>query len=152
MLTFSTGRSHRDCDGSTRRDFLKAGTLGMGGLSLANLLAARSQAAETGRVVKDTSVVWLWLGGGPTHVETFDPKMSAPSEYRSTTGEELRTTTRNAAPMSAAGTVISRNATSSVTNRNRLTATLNTDSVARRLLRRAFLAMKVAMVMGGSKT
>lgn len=87
MLTFSTDRSHRDCDGSTRRDFLKAGTLGMGGLSLANLLAARSQAAEVGLAVKDTSVVWLWLGGGPTHVETFDPKMSAPSEYRSTTGE-----------------------------------------------------------------
>jgi hypothetical protein len=30
--------------------------------------------------------VWLWLGGGPTHVETFDPKMSAPAEYRSVTG------------------------------------------------------------------
>ena len=77
MLTFSTGLSHRDCDGSTRRDFLKAGTLGMGGLSLANLLAARSQATEAGLAVKDTSVVWLWLGGGPTHIETFDPKMSA---------------------------------------------------------------------------
>jgi hypothetical protein len=37
--------------------------------------------------VKDTAVVWLWLGGGPTHVETFDPKMTAPSEYRSTTGD-----------------------------------------------------------------
>ncbi|MCA9113644.1 MAG: DUF1501 domain-containing protein [Planctomycetaceae bacterium] len=32
-------------------------------------------------------MVWLWLGGGPTHVETFDPKMSAPKEYRSVTGE-----------------------------------------------------------------
>jgi hypothetical protein len=32
-------------------------------------------------------VIWLWLGGGPTHVETFDPKMTAPSEYRSVTGE-----------------------------------------------------------------
>lgn len=59
----------------------------MGGFSLANLLAARSQAAEMGRPVKDTSVVWLWLGGGPTHIETFDPKMTAPSEYRSVTGE-----------------------------------------------------------------
>src|SRR5207253_6377565 len=36
--------------------------------------------------VKDTSVVWLWLGGGPTHVETFDPKMEAPVEYRSAVG------------------------------------------------------------------
>ena len=33
--------------------------------------------------MKDTSVVWLWLGGGPTHVETFDPKMTAPDGIRS---------------------------------------------------------------------
>jgi hypothetical protein len=31
-------------------------------------------------------VVWVWLGGGPTHVETFDPKMTAPAEFRSTVG------------------------------------------------------------------
>ena len=37
--------------------------------------------------MKSTSVVWQWLGGGPTHIETFDPKMTAPSEYRSVTGE-----------------------------------------------------------------
>jgi hypothetical protein len=47
----------------------------------------RSQARAAGHEVKDTSVIWLWLSGGPTHVETFDPKMTAPSEYRSTTGE-----------------------------------------------------------------
>jgi hypothetical protein len=50
-------------------------------------LAARAQAAAAGQSVKDTSVVWIWLGGGPTHVETFDPKMEAPSEYHSVTGE-----------------------------------------------------------------
>ena len=87
MLTLSSGRSYTECDGTTRRNFLKAGALGCGGLSLANLLAARSQAAEAGQSVKSTSVVWLWLGGGPTHIETFDPKMTAPSEYRSVTGE-----------------------------------------------------------------
>ncbi|HUE72308.1 MAG TPA: DUF1501 domain-containing protein [Pirellulaceae bacterium] len=59
----------------------------MGGLSLPALLAARANAAAAGQSVKDTSVVWLWLGGGATHVETFDPKMTAPSEYRSVTGE-----------------------------------------------------------------
>ena len=32
-------------------------------------------------------MIWLWLGGGPTQIETFDPKMTAPSEYRSVTGE-----------------------------------------------------------------
>lgn len=87
MLTLSTGRAFTDCDGTTRRNFLKVGALGMGGLSLADLLAARARAAEAGQPVKSTSVVWLWLGGGPTHIETFDPKMTAPSEYRSVTGE-----------------------------------------------------------------
>jgi len=74
-------------DGSTRRQFLKAGVLGTGGLTLGQLLAARARARESGQPVKSTSVVWLWLGGGPTHIETFDPKMTAPSEYRSVTGE-----------------------------------------------------------------
>lgn len=59
MLTFSAGHSHRVCDGTSRRDFLRAGALGMGGLSLANLLAERAAAAESGRAVSDTSVVWL---------------------------------------------------------------------------------------------
>ena len=89
MLTLSSGRSYTECDGTTRRNFLKAGALSAGGLSLADLLAARTQAAEAGKTVKSTSVVWLWLGGGPTHIETFDPKMTAPSEYRSATGETV---------------------------------------------------------------
>ena len=87
MLNLLTGRRFQACDGSTRRDFLKIGSLGAGALGLPSLLAARSQAAAAGQSVKDTSVVWLWLGGGPTHIETFDPKLSAPSEYRSITGE-----------------------------------------------------------------
>jgi len=82
-----TSRKFHDCDGATRRDFLKVGALGAGSLTLAGLLQARAQAAAIGQSVKDTSVVWLWLGGGPTHVETFDPKMTAPAEYRSVTGE-----------------------------------------------------------------
>jgi len=86
MLTLQARRRARDCDGSTRRDFLRVGSLGAG-FGLSSLLAARSQAAEAGQAVRDTSVIWLWLGGGPTHVETFDPKMTAPVEYRSTTGE-----------------------------------------------------------------
>jgi len=87
MLNLLADRRARDCDGTTRRDFLKVGTLGAAGLSLPSLLAARAHAAQSGHAVKDTSVVWLWLGGGPTHVETFDPKMTAPSEFRSVTGE-----------------------------------------------------------------
>lgn len=88
MLNFLTAKANGTCDGRTRRDFLKVGTLGVGSLTLPMLLRGRAEAAAAGRAVKNTSVVWLWLGGGPTHVETFDPKMTAPSEYRSVTGEE----------------------------------------------------------------
>ncbi len=87
MLNIFSDRRFRDCDGSTRREFLKVGALGTGALALPGLLAARAQAKAAGQPVKDTSIVWLWLAGGPTHVETFDPHMSAPSEFRSTTGE-----------------------------------------------------------------
>jgi len=87
MLKLLTGRRRGNCEGSTRRDFLKVGSLGMGACSLSGLLRQRAEAASQGRQSKDTSVIWLWLSGGPTHVETFDPKMTAPSEYRSVTGE-----------------------------------------------------------------
>lgn len=86
MLNLWSNRVKPACDGGTRRDFLKAGVLGMGGLALSDLLRFRAQANEQGRPTRSTSVVWLWLGGGPTHVETFDPKMSAPAEFRSTIG------------------------------------------------------------------
>jgi hypothetical protein len=50
-------------------------------------LRARAEARAAGRELNNKSVIWLWLSGGPTHVETFDPKMTAPVEYRSVTGE-----------------------------------------------------------------
>ena len=94
MLTFQGQTTGRNCDGSSRRDFLKVGALGLGGFTLPQLLRARASAAPTdsrlkskASIKRDTSVVWLWLGGGATHVETFDPKMTAPKEYRSTVGE-----------------------------------------------------------------
>jgi hypothetical protein len=67
------------------------GTLGCGALTLSQLLQARAAANTAGQSLRDTSVIWLWLGGGPTHVETFDPKMTAPAEYRSVTGEVATT-------------------------------------------------------------
>src|SRR5437773_1353386 len=72
---------------NTRRDFLRIGGLALGGLSLANLLAFKAQAAEAGRLTTDKSVVFLFLQGGPAQIETFDPKMTAPVETRSITGE-----------------------------------------------------------------
>ncbi len=86
MFEVTGQRTGRNCDGSTRRDFLKVGALGLTGLCLPDLLRARAAAAAQGVAAKNTSVVWLWLGGGPTQVETFDPKMEAPAEYRSTVG------------------------------------------------------------------
>src|SRR5215469_3977263 len=86
MLHLPVPRNGATCDGATRRDFLKVGTLGLGALTLPGLLRARAAAKAAGRPTKNTSVVWLWLGGGPTHIETFDPKMSAPAEFRSTVG------------------------------------------------------------------
>ena len=86
MLNLWSNRKTPACDGGTRRDFMKAGVLGASGLALSDLLRYRAQATAQGQPTRNTSVVWLWLGGGPTHVETFDPKMSAPAEFRSTTG------------------------------------------------------------------
>jgi hypothetical protein len=68
-----------------RRNMLKVGLWGASGFSLSSLLQARSDAAESVRA-KDTSVIWLWLQGGAPHIETFDPKMDAPSDYRSMVG------------------------------------------------------------------
>jgi hypothetical protein len=74
--------SPRRCDGFSRRDFLRIGTLGWGGLTLADALRARSQAAEAGRGASDRSVILIWLDGGPPQHETYDPKPGAPAEYR----------------------------------------------------------------------
>lgn len=69
-----------------RRGFVKIGALSMGALAgggippgLARLLAAEA-ASPTAN--KDFSVVLLWAGGGPSHLETFDMKPAAPVEYR----------------------------------------------------------------------
>src|SRR3954451_9872428 len=84
MFTISDTRPGRTCAGPSRREFLRVGSLALGGLSLPGLLAARA-AART--VVRDRSVVLLFLQGGPSHIEFFDPKMSAPDGVRSITGE-----------------------------------------------------------------
>ena len=88
MLQLITGTATRDCSGLTRREFISAGTLGLGGLALPGLLSARAHARERGlESVRDRSVVLLFLSGGASHIETFDPNMTAPSPYRSITGD-----------------------------------------------------------------
>ena len=86
MLTIVDRAPDHNCQGYCRREFLRIGSLGLlGGLGLPGLLAARA-AAGAGRLVKDKSVVLLFLQGGPSHIELFDPKMTAPPEVRSITG------------------------------------------------------------------
>ncbi len=62
-----------------RREFMRVGTLALGGLSLPDLLRAR---AATGQSAPDTSVILFWMWGGPSQLETYDCKPDAPSEYR----------------------------------------------------------------------
>lgn len=87
MFSFTDHKLDKNCSGYTRRDVLRIGSLGFGGLSLANLLASSAQAGLPANVVRPKSIVLLFLQGGPSHIEFFDPKMSAPSEFRSITGE-----------------------------------------------------------------
>lgn len=71
----------RDCQGLTRRGLLHVGGLGALNLTLADLLRARANAQEE-PAAKARSVILLWLWGGPSHVDGFDPKPDAPLEYR----------------------------------------------------------------------
>ena len=73
------GPSVRLCQGKTRRDAMRIGALGLGGLTLPNLLRAE-QAAGVGSNVK--SVIMIYLVGAPPHQDMYDLKMDAPSEIR----------------------------------------------------------------------
>ncbi len=75
----------RNCNGCSRRDAIKIGSLGLGGLMLSDVLRARA-AAGTNAAIADKSVILYWLDGGPTHFETYDPKPEAPAEYRGPLG------------------------------------------------------------------
>ena len=68
----------------SRRSFVQAGVLGMGGLNLAELLRLKAQATRPSSISpgRKTSVILFWLSGGPGHMETWDPKPEAPAEFR----------------------------------------------------------------------
>src|SRR5262245_2509740 len=76
MLTFFNGTQT-----PTRRDFFRIGALGLGGLTLPDLLRLRAQSATTERV-RQKSVIFVYLFGGPSHIDTYDMKPDAPAEYR----------------------------------------------------------------------
>jgi hypothetical protein len=73
--------------GVGRREFLRVGSMALGGLSLPSLLSSPAFADSAASLTSDRSVIFLFLHGGPSQIETFDPKMSAPAEIRSATGE-----------------------------------------------------------------
>jgi hypothetical protein len=67
----------------SRRTLLKIGSLGLGGLSLPNLLRQEAAAAEaSGTKKRRKAVILLWLAGGPSHIDMYDLKPDAPAEFR----------------------------------------------------------------------
>jgi len=77
------GSRYGCCDGVSRRSFLRVGLLGMAGLTLPDALRLRAQAAQSkGGSKKDTAVILIYLGGGPSHMDTYDLKPEAPTEFR----------------------------------------------------------------------
>jgi len=76
--------NYRSCDGIARRNFLKAGALALGGLTLDGMLRKQAEAfaGEIAGANKDLSVILIWQGGGPSHLDMWDMKPQAPAEFR----------------------------------------------------------------------
>ncbi|HEX3149289.1 MAG TPA: DUF1501 domain-containing protein [Gemmataceae bacterium] len=79
MLTIR-GSGHRFCDGVTRRQFLRVGGLGLAGLTLADLYRIEARANVPSRRPK--SIIYVVLSGGLSHIDSWDLKPDAPSEFR----------------------------------------------------------------------
>src|SRR5262245_58564388 len=82
MFRIDAGGQRKYCDGISRRSFLQVGVAGMAAAGLADVLRARESSVEAGGPRKDTSVILLWLDGGPSHMDLYDMKPEAPVEYR----------------------------------------------------------------------
>ena len=79
MITLSNQNKVRFCDGTSRRNFLRIGALGMGGMTLPQLLRAE---ADWGVSASNKSVIMIYLPGGPSHLDLYDIKEDAPSHIR----------------------------------------------------------------------
>jgi hypothetical protein len=87
MLSLHVRQGPRHCDGLTRREAVRVGAVGLGGLSLPGLLAlqkASAASAANSPRVRARSVILLFLSGGPSHLDMFDLKPGAPAEIRGT--------------------------------------------------------------------
>src|SRR5262245_66410664 len=80
MLTV-TGSRQSFCDGVSRRNFLKIGAFGAT-LTLADVLRARAAGGRQSPATSQKAAVMIYLPGGPSHIDTFDPKPAAPAESR----------------------------------------------------------------------
>ena len=77
------GRAREGLTVVSRRSMLKASLAGLAGISLPDLLRLRAAAAQGGRAMsRGKSVILLWLAGGPSHIDMWDPKPDAPREIR----------------------------------------------------------------------
>ena len=70
------------CSSASRRSFLQIGSLGIGGLTLPNLLRMQNVAAAECKPVRKKSVILVWQAGGPSHLDMYDLKPNAPTEVR----------------------------------------------------------------------
>ena len=80
MLELHSGPASRNCQGFSRRAAIKAGVLGgFSGLALPQFLRAKEQSPFS---TTEKSIILIWLDGGPSQLETYDPKPDAPAEFR----------------------------------------------------------------------
>ncbi|MFT5324915.1 MAG: hypothetical protein ACI8P0_002781 [Planctomycetaceae bacterium] len=70
------------CNSGSRRSFLQIGSLGIGGMTLPNLLRMQNAAAAEGKPVRKKSVILVWQAGGPSHLDMYDLKPNSPTEVR----------------------------------------------------------------------
>jgi hypothetical protein len=82
MFRLDLGSPGRYCDGMNRRSFLQLGVAGMASLGLPQILRARADSPAPAGGSRNTSVILLWLDGGPGHMDMYDMKPDAPEEYR----------------------------------------------------------------------
>jgi uncharacterized protein (DUF1501 family) len=86
MFDLFRGTTSADCTGVSRRQFLRVGGLSALGLSLATFLRLQGHAAASEGAApanrRNVNCILLWMQGGPSHIDTFDPKPDAPAEVR----------------------------------------------------------------------
>src|SRR5688572_11435427 len=81
MLTVHGEQPGRFCDSVSRRNFLQVGSLAVGGLTLPHLLRLKANGAAPASAA-DKSIIMICLGGGPSHIDTYDMRPRSPVEYR----------------------------------------------------------------------